>query len=286
MSLPEAARALLSLPPDRFVAERDALARALAERGDRSAAEVRRLRRPVGLAWVLNRLARDAGDEVEALLRAGDRLRAGHRRALAGAGPAELRSAESELREHARALRSVAARILDEAGRKADGAALSHLELLLRFLAPTPGPQREDFRAGALTAEPTSVPADVGGLAVVPVGARAAQPAGRGGGGAGKAPQGGARGGTQARKEKSEAARVEREARRAAADAARKRAAAEREVARAEADLRRAEAAAARADVAFEKAARRARELRAGAAEARAEVDRRRRAVGLANHSR
>ncbi|HEY6005904.1 MAG TPA: hypothetical protein VIV57_23695, partial [Anaeromyxobacter sp.] len=171
MSLPDDARALLALPPARFVGERDALARALEARGDGAAADVRKLRRPLGLAWVLNRLARDRREDVEALLEAGDRLRAGHRRALGGEGPGELRAAEDELRDRARALRSEASRVLEEAGRPADPAVLSRLELLLRVVAPASGAEREAFRQGALTAEPVPASADLSGLASAPGGA-------------------------------------------------------------------------------------------------------------------
>ncbi|HET9597895.1 MAG TPA: hypothetical protein VFP65_20075, partial [Anaeromyxobacteraceae bacterium] len=62
--IPEAAAALLAVPPARFTAERDALARRLASDGDpAAAAAVRKLRRPVGLAWLLNRVARERGDD-------------------------------------------------------------------------------------------------------------------------------------------------------------------------------------------------------------------------------
>ncbi|HET7823783.1 MAG TPA: hypothetical protein VFK90_00555, partial [Anaeromyxobacter sp.] len=242
MSLPEAARALLALPPDRFVAERDALARELASRGDRAAAEVKKLRRPVGLAWVLNHLARERGGDVEALLRAGDRLRAGHRRAVAGGGPGELREAEEELRERARALRSEAARALDGAGRRADPAVLSRVELLLRLLAPLPGPDRDAFRSGALAAEPSPSPADVGGLALV-AGGRAAPAQERAPGPRAAAPSGraAARDAREARRQQE--ARQAREAKRAAAEAAHRAREARLDADRADAGARRAEAA-------------------------------------------
>lgn len=59
MAVPAAAEALYALPPSRFVAERNALAKALAAKGDPAAAAVRKLARPTGLAWAMNRLARD-----------------------------------------------------------------------------------------------------------------------------------------------------------------------------------------------------------------------------------
>jgi hypothetical protein len=277
VSLPDDARALLALPPARFVEERDALAGALEARGDGAAAEVRRLRRPVGLAWVLNRLARDRREDVEALLRAGDRLGVGHRRALGGEGPAELRAAEDELRDRARTLRSEAARVLEEAGRPADPGVLSRVELLLRVVAPSPGPEREAFRQGALTAEPVPASADLSGLATVPGGAAAAPPRGRGdharpAAAAEASPAAARKGARGARREAERQARV---AKRAWVEAERKRKAARRDLARATARAARAEAAAARADEVLRRAAERARELRARADAARADAARR-----------
>ncbi|HEY6098143.1 MAG TPA: hypothetical protein VIW03_01845 [Anaeromyxobacter sp.] len=265
MGLPDDALALLALPPDRFVAQRDALARELAARDDRAAGEVRRLRRPAGLAWILNRLARERRGDVEALLRAGDRLRVGHRRALAGKGAEELRAAEEELREHARELRARAGGILEGAGRRADRGTLSRVELLLRLVATAPGPEREAFRRGALAAEPAPAPADAGGLAVL---AAAGSTAAR-------APERREGGETAPRAAEARA----REERRQARLAERRREAAERELSRAEAAARRAEETASRGDAAARRAADRARELRARAEALRAEVARRRDAL-------
>jgi hypothetical protein len=281
MSLPDEARELLALPPARFVGERDALARALEARGDGAAAEVKKLRRPLGLAWVLNRLARDRPEDVEALLRAGDRLRAGHRRALGGEGASELRAAEDEVRERARALRSEASRVLREAERPGDPAVLSRLELLLRVVAPLPGPEREAFRQGALTAEPVLASADLSGLALVPA-AAAAPPPGRGRHPRAAAPAQASPAAARrdAREAKREAARQAREARRTRAEAERARKAARRDLARAAAEAKRAEADSRRADEIAQRAAERARELRARAETARAEVARREKEAG------
>lgn len=279
MALPEAARALLALPPDRFVAERDALARALAAKGDRAAAEVKKLRRPVGLAWLLNHLARERRDDVDALIRAGDRLRAGHRRAVAGGGPGELRKAEEEVRDRARALRSEAARALEGAGRRADPAVLSRVELLLRLLAPVPGAEREALRRAELAADPSPSPADVGGFALVPGGGSAPAAKGRaraardGAAAREAAGRAASHGGREARRE---AARQAREARRAEAAAERRRKEASRAADRADEAARRADAAAARAEEAARRAAEEARTLRARADAARVEAARKR----------
>jgi hypothetical protein len=284
MSLPESARALLALPPDRFVEERNALARSLQAGGDPAAGAVRKLRRPAGLAWVLNRLARERREDVEALIRAGDRLRAGHRRALAGDGPAELREAEEELRVRARALRPEARRVLEEAGRRADPGVLARLELLLRVVAPAPGPEREAFRSGALEAEPSAAAGELGGLAAVagsaPAAGATSSPRAAAGGAGPKA----ARKGDRAAR--SEAEQEARRARRAEVEAERRRRAARRVAARAAQNARRADAAASRAEEAARRAAERARDLRARADAARAELVRRQEALGATPEKR
>ncbi len=161
---PSAAAALLALPPAGFTAARDALARELSEHGDPSAAVVRKARRPVGLAWVLNHLARQEHGAVDALLGAGDRLRSAQAAALAGRGAADFRAAEEELRKAARTLRLSAAPALAAAGKGGTPAALAHLEVMLRFLAGAPGELRERVRAGLLEREPDVGAAGLSGM--------------------------------------------------------------------------------------------------------------------------
>jgi hypothetical protein len=174
VDVPRAAEPLLALPPSRFTAERDALASALARKGDADAAAVRKLRRPVGLAWVLNRLARERPREVASLVAAGERLRAGQRRALSGRGADELRAAEDELRGGARALRAEAERILAAEGKPPAATALARVELLLRVAAAVPGPARDALTRGVLFREPDIVPGELGGFAVLQGGRTAA----------------------------------------------------------------------------------------------------------------
>jgi hypothetical protein len=169
VDLPPEATALLAVPPARFAAEREALARALAGRGDPAAPAVRKLRRPVGLAWVLNRLTRDHPREVRGLLEAGDRLRAGQRRAVSGAGAGALRDADAAVRERARSLRLEAERLLAAAGRPAAAATLARIELLLRVAAS--GPAREALAAGTLAREPEVGDAGLSGLTILAGGA-------------------------------------------------------------------------------------------------------------------
>lgn len=166
---------LLAIAPQRFTAARESLARELADRGDAPGAQiVRKLRRPVGLSWVLNRVAQDRPDEIAALLAAGDRVRVGQRRALAGQGATELRAAEEALRSAARALRGRALEVLEREGRPPDPAALARVELLLRVAATTPGEARDALRTGSLVREPEVGAGDLSGLGIV-AGGRAAE---------------------------------------------------------------------------------------------------------------
>jgi len=268
VDIPDAALDLFSLPPSRFTAERNALAKALAEQGDRASAAVRKLARPVGLAWVLNRLARERPRDVEALLAAGDRLRAGQRRAVAGRGADELRDADSELRERARALRSQGERVLAGEGRAIAPTALARVELLLRVAATSSGAAREALRRGILAREPEIASGELGGFAVLP-GGRAEAPRQvharemreRSGRGDARAAREEREARARALRERKERSRAIAAARRAA-DAASKRAAREeRAAADAEAQARRARERAAAARGEAERASARLREL-------------------------
>jgi hypothetical protein len=69
---------LYGLPPDEFMARRDALAKELKAAGDKdAAAEVKKQHKPTQAAHALNRLARDAKAELEALFEAGKVLASG-----------------------------------------------------------------------------------------------------------------------------------------------------------------------------------------------------------------
>jgi hypothetical protein len=266
VEVPPAAAPLLALPPSRFTAERDALARALAERRDPAAAAVRKLRRPVGLAWVLNRLAQERPGDVEALVAAGDRLRAGQRRAVAGAGAAELRAAEDDLRARARALRSEADRILSAEGKPTPPAALARLELLLRVAAPVPGPTRDALRSGVLLREPEAAPGELGGFAVIP--------GGRSTSSAAAAPPAVPRRASDPAGARAAAARAEAEARAAREREARRRRDLEKAAASARREAEAARARAEREERAAAAAAAKAQDARRRAEAARAEADR------------
>ena len=266
MDLPPEAQALLALPPARFTSERNALAAALAARRDPAAARVRKLARPIGLAWLLNRLARERPREVEALLAAGDAVRAGQRRAVSGAGSGALREAEGALRERARALRLEGERLVAAEGRPAPPA-LARLELLLRLAAT--GTDREAFREGALGREPAPWGGELSGFELVAGGKGAAPsrapPARRGGAAEPAALR--ARRGREERAERERAERERRDEERELRDRARALAKARAAAAQASRRAEREERAAGEAE-------RRAREARERAAAARAEAAR------------
>lgn len=285
---------LLATPPWRFTAERDALASARSERGDAAGADaIRRLRRPVGLAWVLNRLARERRDDVETLLAAGDRLRAGQRSALAGRGAAELREAEQALRDAARALRGRAKEVLAGEGRPGSPSALARLELLLRVAATAPGGARESLREGTFSREPEVAAGDLSGLGIVAgAGAgpertagvvRAAKALGKQEAGTGERGGGGELGGRRAQAEARRAAREAADARAREAAAARLR---ERELAGARRRLEQAEQRARTLRREADAAARRAEGVRARADEAEATAAARRRELDALERGR
>jgi hypothetical protein len=86
--------ALYSVPPDEFVAERNALAKRLREEGDKQgAARVKKLPKPSVPAWAVNRAARDAPKAAKALLDSGEKLTKAQTGAAGEGGGEQLRQA-------------------------------------------------------------------------------------------------------------------------------------------------------------------------------------------------
>ena len=78
---------LYGLPLDRFIPERDALAKSLrADTKRDEAAEVTAMRKPTVAAWAVNQLVRTQGRAVGELFEAGDELRDAQAQLLAGKG--------------------------------------------------------------------------------------------------------------------------------------------------------------------------------------------------------
>lgn len=110
---------LYGLPLERFVPERDTLARALrAERRRDDAARVAALRKPSVAAWAVNQLVRTQRPAVAELLAAGDAVRAAQAELIAGRGdPRALRAAGERERAAVDGLVATARGLIDAEGR-------------------------------------------------------------------------------------------------------------------------------------------------------------------------
>jgi hypothetical protein len=109
---------LYGVPLDEFVRDRDELAKRLRREGEREAADrIKALRKPSAGAWALNQAVRRRRKETDALLAAGERLRAAHESLLSGGDPAELREAMQEERNLASGLADCAEAIASETGK-------------------------------------------------------------------------------------------------------------------------------------------------------------------------
>ena len=109
----EALDRLYAAPPDRFTAERDALAKRLKTSDKAAAAAVKALRRPPVTAWALNQVARNHADDLSALFEADAELNRSQRE---GAGREALAEAGRARREIIGRLVAAATRTLAEAG--------------------------------------------------------------------------------------------------------------------------------------------------------------------------
>lgn len=114
---------LFQLPPERFTAARDELARRTLEAGDKaSAAEIKQLRKPTLIAWALNQLARRHRSDIDELIEAGQALRGAQRKALSGVKGGEFREATARRRNLVGLLTKRCLEILQDAGRGPQGA--------------------------------------------------------------------------------------------------------------------------------------------------------------------
>lgn len=224
-------------PPERFTAERDALAKRLREEGDRAGSdEVKGLKKPSLAAWLVNQLGLREEGEVEKLLAAGERLRKAEDAMLRGKGDGdELRAAAAEERDAVERLLDAARKIAANDDRKLNQATLDRVGETLQA-AGADEELAETVRAGRLTQEAKR--ATIGASTRAPAGGRGAA------------------------KTKKERASREREDARAALDAARR-------------DLERAEAGRERAEEEVERLALRLKEARSTLAEAKREEKRR-----------
>ena len=105
----ERADALYGLPLERFVPERNALAKALRDDGDREAAdEVRKLAKPSRAAWALNVTVREHPREARTLTEAARVMSDVQRDVLAGGARSAMREASDKGRSAVEALVAMA----------------------------------------------------------------------------------------------------------------------------------------------------------------------------------
>lgn len=162
---------LYGLPLDTFVAQRAALAKALRGEGRRDEADaVKALRKPSVAAWTVNQLVREHRAEIDALLRAGDGLRAAQEALMGGGGDAAaLRAAQQDERAAVDAL--VAADLAGVAG----GAVLDRVAATLHAAA-FDADAREAVLAGTLVRELQPVGLGFGGAGAAPAAPAPAPP--------------------------------------------------------------------------------------------------------------
>ena len=131
-------RRLYGLPPGRFTAERNALAKRLRKEGDAdAAAEVAALRRPPLSAWAVNQLVRERTPLLRDLWQAADRLRKAH------GGKGDFRAAFDAERDALDALVASAAELLERAGHAAADPTLRRVRGTLQAAAADPDARRE-----------------------------------------------------------------------------------------------------------------------------------------------
>jgi hypothetical protein len=147
---------LYGVPLDEFVHDRDELAKRLRREGEREAAErIKKLRKPSAGAWALNQAVRRRRKETEALLAAGERLRAAHESLLSGGDQAELREAMQAERELVSGLADCAEAIASETGKS--GPALRERVRSTLHAAAVDEEAREELTAGRFVREREAV---------------------------------------------------------------------------------------------------------------------------------
>jgi hypothetical protein len=147
---------LYGLPLDEFVRERDEAAKRLRREGEREAADVvKAQRKPTAGAWALNQAIRRRRSERDALLEAGERLRAAHEALLAGGDPAVLREATQEERRLAGALADCSEAIASETGKS--GPALKERVRASLHAATVDDEAREELEKGRFVREREAV---------------------------------------------------------------------------------------------------------------------------------
>ena len=136
-------------PRDKFIRERDTLARSLRASGDKStAAEVAALRKPTLVAWTVNQLAYTRRRDIDLLLDAGQRIIDAQKASISSGGRSELDAAQASLRKAVNALTEAAG----GSGPNANRTTLTRIAETLRTGATAPA-GRELLARGQLTEE-------------------------------------------------------------------------------------------------------------------------------------
>jgi hypothetical protein len=162
---------LYGLPLEAFVTERDALAKRLrADKRRDDATAVKALRKPSVAAWAANQALRSQPGQREALLEAGDALRAAQEELLAGRGDAAAARAAAEAERRAVGDLVAAARGLAREGGFPSATVLDRVRETLHAAAAD-DEARAEAEAARFTHERR--PAAFAGLEGVPVAPRA-----------------------------------------------------------------------------------------------------------------
>ena len=226
---------LYALPLEDFTARRDLAARELRKSGDREGAgALAKLPKPTPAAWTANQIAREQPELMEALLAAGEELRAAQEAAMSGGGAGGLRDAMAAQRKAVDAVMTAAAEYRP-AGRALSRAMADRLRTTLQAAAGD-----EDLSAalaaGRLVDEAAAGGAWAFGAELTAVEAPAKQ-AEKGGGAKARAPAK-PRGGRRAKTPRDDDAAAAAAAREAEEAAARERKALREELKSARATLR------------------------------------------------
>jgi len=147
----EALDRLYQAPPDRFIAERDAIAKSLKATDKQAAAAVKALRRPPVTAWALNQVARARPGDLAALFDADAALARSQRE---GAGREALAEAAKVRREVIGRLVAAASQALAEGGHPDSPANRDRIAQTLTALANDPE-GRDALARGRLTGDLT-----------------------------------------------------------------------------------------------------------------------------------
>jgi hypothetical protein len=136
--------ALYGVSRDRFVAERNALARALRADGRREDAQrVAKLGKPTLAVWTINQLARRDSGAIDELFAAGEQLGDAQRELIAGDGDREtLRAAGQRERDAVDALVTSGRTVIGAAGDPASSATLGRIADTLHAAALEPEVQQ------------------------------------------------------------------------------------------------------------------------------------------------